>query len=205
MVTDDEVERSPANSAYRILKNNKIMSQILRNNHGNLEITRIKETIEIVADSGLRLVNYVLSSEEEIADFVKFIKAQQPDWDSEKIRSGLEFLSFLWTMTNIEQVVHAINIPDIRKIVDAIVLEKYSPAYHLIGYFTQLDSANELTEKERIKLAELLRLFDDDFIKRVLSIRTQHYMNTHRSKTSIEQAICSLLDIQYRQRMISPG
>ena len=205
MVTDDAAEHSPANSAYRILKNNKIMSQILRNNHGNLEITKIKETIEIVADSGLRLVNFVLNSEEEIADFVKFIKAQHPDWDSEKIRSGLEFLSFLWTMTNIEQVVHAINVPDLREIVDAIVLESSSPAYHLIGYFAQLDSANELTKKERNKLAELLKQHDDNFIKRVLSIRTQHYMNTHRSKTSIEQAICSLLDVQYRQRMISPG
>ena len=201
-VVEDTPEYSPVNAIYRILKNNKIMGQILRNKYGNLERSKIKETIEVVADGGLRLVNYILGSEEEISEVELFIKAQHPDWDTVKIKRGLEFFSFLWTMVNIEQVVSAINVPEIGETVDAVVSEKATPAYDLVGYFNQLDNTNELTETERGKLAVLLKQHDDIFIKRVLSMRTQHYMNTHRSKAMTEQAMCSLLDIQYRQRIV---
>ena len=70
----DTPEDSPVNAIYRILKNNKIMGQILRSKHGNLERSKVKETIEVVADSGLRLVNYILGSEEEISEMALFIK-----------------------------------------------------------------------------------------------------------------------------------
>ena len=60
-------EYDPVNAIYRILKNNKIMGQILRNKYGNLERSKIKETIEVVADGGLRLVNYILESDKEIS------------------------------------------------------------------------------------------------------------------------------------------
>ena len=199
---EDAPEHSPVNAIYRILKNNKIMGQILRNKYGNLERSKIKETIEVVADSGLRLVNYILRSEEEISEVALFIKAQHPDWDTAKIKRGLELFSFLWTMVNIEQIVNAINVPEIGEAVDSVVSEKATPAYDLVGYFNQLDNANELTEAERDKLAALLKERDDMFIKRVLSMRTQHYMNTHRSKAMTEQAICSLLDIRYQQRIV---
>ena len=195
-------ECSPVNAIYRILKNNSIMGQILRNKYGNLERSKIKEIIEIVADSGLRLVNYTLGSEEEISEVALFIKAQHPDWDTARIKSGLELFSFLWTMVNIEQVVNAISVPEIGEAVDAVVSQKATPAYDLVGYFNRLDNTNELTETERGKLAALLKQHNDMFIKRVLSMRTQHYMNTHRSKAMTEQAICSLLDIQYRPRIV---
>ena len=199
---EDMPEHSPVNAVYSILKNNKIIGQILRNKYGNLERSRIKETIEVVVDSGLRLVNYTLGSEEEISEVALFIKAQHPDWDTLRIKRGLELFSFLWTMVNIEQVVNAISVPEIGEAVDAVVSEKATPAYDLVGYFNLLDNTNELTEIERGKLAALLKQHDDMFIKRVLSMRTQHYMNTHRSKAMTEQAVCSLLDIQYRPRIV---
>ena len=195
-------EDSPVNAIYRILKNNKIMGQILRNKYGSLERSKIKETINVVSDGGLRLVNYILGSEEEISEVALFIKAQHPDWDTTRIKRGLELFSFLWTMVNIEQVVNAINVPEIGEEVNAVVSERATPAYDLVGYFNQLDNADELTDSERDTLANLLRKHDDMLIRRVLSMRTQHYMNTHRSKATIEQSVCSLLDIQYRQRII---
>ena len=201
-VVGDTPEYEPVNVIYRILKNNKIMGQILRNKYGNLERSKIKETIEVVADGGLRLVNYILGSEEGISEAALFIETQHPDWDAVKIKRGLELFSFLWTMVNIEQVVNVINVPEIGEAVDAVVSEKSTPAYDLVGYFNQLDNTNELTETEHGKLAVLLKQHDDSFIKRVLSMKTQHYMNTHRSKAKTEQAMCSLLDIQYRQRIV---
>ena len=201
-VTDEILEHEPVNAIYRILKNSKIIGQILRNRYGNLERSKIKEAVEVVADGGLRLVNYELGSEEEISEVALFVHAQNPEWDTAKIKRALEFFSFLWTMVNIEEVVHAINVPEIGEVVSEVVSERDTPAYDLVGYFTQLDSASELTDTERSKLAALLKRHDDTFIKRVLSLRTQHYMKTHLSRAMTEQAICSLLDVRYRPRIV---
>ena len=45
---------------------------------------------------------------------------------------------------------------------------------------------------------------DDEFVRCVLSLRTQHYMNTHRSKTPIEQSVCSLLKLNYTPNRYRP-
>ena len=201
--TDERlIEIESVNGMYKILKNNKIMGQVLRNRHGNLEKQTIEEIIQTIADSGLRLVNLVLADEEEIARWASYINQKYSDWDTEKVREILQVLSFAWTMLNIEQVVDAFNIPEIREAIESVVKANSTPAYDLIGYFSQLDSATQLTIEERNSLDKLLDDHDDEFIQRVLSIRTQHYMNTHRSRAMVEQAICSLLEIRYRPRLL---
>ena len=195
-------DANPVNGMLRILKNNKIMGQVLRNKHGNLEKSKIEEIIGIISDSGLRLVNLILKDEDEIASLAHYIKSKYPDWDMPRIKYELEWLSFIWTMVNIEQIVYAVNVPEIREAVDTVVSQGSTPAYDLIGYFNQLDSVEGLTQAERNKLQQLLKKHDDTFIKRVLSIRTQHYMNTHRSsKASVEQSISALLGLKYRPRI----
>ena len=53
---DDGLEAHEAvNGIYRVLKNNEIMGQILRNKHGSIYRKTIEEFIEIMADGGLRL------------------------------------------------------------------------------------------------------------------------------------------------------
>ena len=194
---------SPVNGIYRILKNNKIMAQVLRNKHGNLEKSKIEEVVEIIAHSGLRLINLVLKDEEEITKLAVYLHNKNEEWDLPKIKQILEYLSFMWAMVNIEEVVDAINVREIWGAIDTVVDRHATPAYDLIGYFTQLDGARELTRRERDKLADLLKKHDDVFIRRVLSIRTQHYMNTHRSKARVEQSMCSLLRLKYTPRMLT--
>ena len=198
----DEVEQmgdiDPVNNCYRILKNNEILGQVLRNKYGNLEKQKIKEIIEIIADSGLRVVNIFFKDEKEIEYFADYLCEKLPGDNINKIENFLRFFSFMWTIINIEKVVAAINHPKIREIVDEVVQQRSTPAYDLIGYFSQLDSSKEgLTENMKDKLAKLLNQHSDPFIERVLSIRTQHYMNTHHSRASIEQSVCSLLKIKY--------
>ena len=203
--SDEELlkdETSPATEIYRIMRNNRIMGQILRNRYGNLKKSQISEIVEEVSQSGLRLVNFLLKDDKEISRHARSMKAQFPDWEMPKIKEMLTATSFVWTMVNIEQVVDAINIPDIREVIDAMVTAKSLPAYDLIGYFNQLDTAMELTNKEHDRLQTLLKRHDDIFIQRVLSIRTQYYMNTHRSSAMTEQSICSLLDIKYLPRVL---
>lgn len=105
-------------------------------------------------------------------------------------------------MINIEEIVAAISFQEVSEVVGEVVAREGSPAYDLIGYFSTLDSTEKLTEEIGRKLKELLAKHDDLFLRGVLSIRTQHYMNTHRSGANVEQTICSILGIKYKQRLM---
>ena len=189
------------NDLYRILKNNEILGQVLKNKYGTLERAKIEEIVEEVADSGLRLINLVLKDEKEIADYARYLQKKHPDADIQKIENILLGLSFLWIMLNVKKIVGAINHPEIREVVNEVVHRRATPAYELIGYFSQLDSATKLTKEIKRELSILLKKHDDRFLKSVLSIRTQHYLNTHCSDVSIEQSVCSLLSIRYAPRL----
>ena len=188
------------NGCYRVLKNNEIMGQILRNKYGSMTIDKIEEIIEIMADGGLRLVNLVLKDENEIREMAHYFKVKNPDYDIQEIRKDLERFSFIWTMVNVEHIVGSMNVPEIRAAIESVVKNVATPAYDVIGYFTLLDAAPELRDRERNELDRLLKKYDDPFVKGVLSIRTQHYMNTHRSSAMLEQSICALLNIKYLPR-----
>ena len=192
----------PVNGIYRILKNNRIMSQVLRNKHGRLEKAKIEEVVAIISDSGLRLINLIIEDEDKIAKLAVYLHERNGDWSLDRVKRALEYLSFIWAMTNIEDVVSAINVREIRGSVNAVVERGGTPAHDLIGYFSQLDGAMQLTDRERSKLAELLKKHDDAFVKRVLSMRTQHYMNTHHSPAPVEQSVCSLLKVKYVRSML---
>ena len=202
--TSEVEEFELVNGIYRILKNNKLLGQVLRNKHGNLEKPRIEEIIENIADSGLRLVNLVLEDESEIGQMAHFLHQQNPELDFDKIKKMLQTLSFLWTMVNVEAIVDEINIPEIREAVTTVVTRRSTPAFDLIGYFSQLDGVEELTKREYKELAGLFKQHEDEFIKWVLSFRTQAYMNTHRSRETVEKPICALLKIVYRPKRL-PG
>ena len=91
--------------------------------------------------------------------------------------------------------------PEIKEAVNAVVDQRSTPAFDLIAYFNQLNIAKTLTQVERDKLYSLFKKHDDIFVQRVLSMRTQYYMNTHRSKAQVEQSICSLLGVKYIPRL----
>jgi len=153
---EEQIDEDPVNDIYRILKNNEIVGQILRNKYGNLERLKIKEVIEIVADGGLRLVKLSLG-EEVITDTAHYIHQKYPDHDLEEIKRFVQFFSFVWTMENIEKIVSTVNVPEIREIVQEVVQQKSVPAYDLIGYFNHLDSVEELTDGIRQELRTLLK------------------------------------------------
>ena len=195
-------DEDPVNGIFKILRNNKIMGQVLRSKHGNLEKSKIEEIVETIAESGLRLVNLILQDEEEVTRFALYVSDGHPNWDLPRIKEALQWLSFIWTMVNVTEIVRAVDVPEIGEVVTTVVDRRSSPAYDLIGYFSLLNSANELTAKERDRLASLFKKHNDVFLRRVMSMGTQHYMNTHRSSTMIEQSICSIIDVKYRPRMV---
>jgi 3-dehydroquinate dehydratase len=188
----------------RTLKNNRILGQVLRNQYGKLTKVQVEEMVETIAEGAFRLINVILKDEDEIRSLVLYVQEQVPQADLDEVQRRVEAASFLWTIVNIEEAVHAVNVPSIREAVEAVVTHNSSPAYDIFGYFYQLDSGEALTLRVRNALACLYRRHRDEFVKRVLSMRTQFYMNTHRSKTSIEQSVCSVLRIRYRPRLRRP-
>ena len=178
------------------------MGQILRNKYGSLEKLKIKEVVEIIAESGLRLVKLGLIDKDWITGAAHYIHEKYPDYNIEEIKKFIQILSFLWTMENVEKIVGSINVPEIREVVNEVVRQKSTPAYDLIGYFNHLDSIEKLTNEAQRELETLLKKYNDFFFQRVLSIRTQHYMNTHRSDAPIEQSVCSLLNVRYSYKLL---
>ncbi|MYF22708.1 MAG: ATP-binding protein [Chloroflexi bacterium] len=196
---------STGTGIYRVWKNNEIMGQILRNRYGNITKQKIEEIVGVMTEGGLRLVNVILKDEDEIEKIAQYLRAKNPEYKVEQIMRDLRFFAFAWTMMNVEHLVRCVNVPEITESVLMVTEAADTPACDLVGYFVLLDSALELTTRERNALRDLLRRHDDPFVKGVLSIRTQRYMNTHRSKGSVEQSICSLLDIRYTARVIADG
>ena len=200
----EEAHEAPPESSgintLRVLKNTRILGQVLRNHYGKLHKSKVEEIVETITDSCFRLVNLFLKDEEEIHKAALHLSKKLPDANLTEIRQLLRYVSFLWTMGNVELAVHAANVPSIREAIDAVVERNEVPAYEIFGYFCELDNSEELTQRVRDKLAALYKSHDDDFVKRVLSLRTQFYMNTNRSRTNIEQSVCSVLGVKYRPR-----
>ena len=189
------------NDIYRILKNNEILGQVLKNKYGSLERKSILEIVEAIADGGLRLVRLLVCSQEEMNRIAVLVHKRTPALDLERIKNAIRMLSFFWAMNNIEMIVEALNKPEIRDLVGSVVQRKGSPAYDLIDYFLRLDTADELTTNDHKRLKSMLAKYKYPFMESVLSLRTQWYLNTHEVPVPVEQAICAELKIRYRPRL----
>ena len=112
---DAETSIAVVNDVYRILKNNEILGQVLKNKYGSLERKTIVEIIETISDGGLRLVRLIVGSKEEMNDVAAFLHKRRPELELEKIKNALRVLSFIWTMSNIEMIVGALNKPENKR------------------------------------------------------------------------------------------
>ena len=209
---ENNIEESPnerMNQVYRAQKNSEILSHILRNKTGELKIDKLEEIIEIICDSGLRVIKVFLCDEGEFDEVINYIEAQfDESQDGQRVQLKQEQVKriekmvrtsiFLWTMTNIEKIVSFVNKPELQGILEGIRDRVNTPAYDIIYYFSALDVANSFDSSQKDRLAEMLAKYDKKemaFMHRILSLRTQHYINTHQIKAQIKQATSSLLGI----------
>ena len=199
---DDPVES--VNDIYRIMKNNDVLGQILKNKYGVLRRSKLEEVAETIADGGLRLISLMVGHEKELHQLALAIRKDRPEMDLEAIKRALETLAFLWTMMNVRKVVGALNGPEIRELVEELVRKKNTPAYDLIGYYHRLDTIEQLTHGDLKELRRMMKKHPYLFLRRVVSLRTQHYLNTHTVEGRLEQAVCSALGIRYRARLKEP-
>ena len=151
------------NDVYRIMKNSEILGHIVRNKYGSLEREKLVEIIETIADGRLRLVRLILGNQKRMNDQATVIHNKNPQFSLEIIKQALWFLSFLWTMHNVERTVWALNKPEIRSLVEGVVTQRNTPAYDLIGYFLRLDTIEEFSKNEQKQLKDLLNKHRYDF------------------------------------------
>ena len=198
--TDDKYSGNnhPVNDCYRVFRNNAILGQVLKNKYGTFERSRVEYIVETIAEGGLRVVNILLKDEREIEYLARHLQREVPDCSLNEVKNILRYFSFIWTMYNVERIVAAVNHPEIRDTLSEVVARKNTPAYDVIEYFSRLDSAMDMTGSLKDKLGALLKKHDDRFVRGVLSVRTQHYLNTHRTRESVAQSVCTLLGIDYR-------
>lgn len=202
------------NQIYKCHKNIEILSQILKNKYGSLEKTKITEIVEIICDAGLRLVKILLSEDMNVEEFIEYVQKQymaSDKFDASKpkesqlndIRKIVIFRIFLWVMLNLEKTVSSINKPEINEIIEDIKNRRDTPAYEVIHYFYSLDTAKNFDEDKKELLKNIIKKHDEKsmfFLHKILSMRTQHYINTHEIKAPIKQAVSSLLKIDHKPK-----
>ncbi|CAH1210062.1 hypothetical protein NTGBS_820007 [Candidatus Nitrotoga sp. BS] len=212
VASDTNDTNDSSDGIYVSQKNIEILSQILKNKAGILEKSKIEEIVQIICDAGLRLISVFLCNEEELKDLTQFVEEKYDGLvgfkktdDYEKNRQGLSkalrFTIFLLTINNIEKIVSALSKPELREIMQHIRDKNDTPAFDVIYYFYSLDVANSFDDHQKNELRRLVEKYEGkemQFLQRILSLRTQHYLNTHKVRAPIKQAVSSLLKIEGR-------
>ena len=196
---DGDISVEDANQIYLVMKNNELLGHVLRTKYGALRRDKIADCVTTIGDSGLRLVR-VLLGEREMNELAAYLHERSPEFGIDEMRGMVRFLAFVWTMENIERVVRALNKPEIREVVEEVVAEKGTAAYDLIGYFLRLDTVEVFSDNDFNRLKSIWDKYSYPVLRRVVSLRTQRFLNTHRVHAPIEQKVCSLLGVKYIAR-----
>ena len=202
---NDEIDHE----MFKLSQNIEILSQILKNKSGLLEKHKVSEIIEVICDGGLRLVGCVLFGEDDIEDLKNYVEQRyesevgfDKSIQKDKIIRGLSkiirFSVFLWTMENLGRLVAAISKPELKDLVKEIRKNKKTPAFDVIYYFYLLNVGDSYGEQHKAELGQLVEKYDVKkmkFLHRIISLRTQHYFNTHIVKEPIKQSVRTLLNL----------
>ncbi len=198
------------NQIYQCHKNMDVLSQILKNKYSILEKDKVYEIVEIITDAGLRLANLLLPESSDIEELILYVqkaylasesyKPSKPkDQQINDIKRMTIFRIFVWVMNNIEKTVSAINGPEINEIINRLRINKNTPAHDLIYYFYSIDTANLFDISHKRLLVEILGSQDKEninFIRKILYIRTMHYMKTHLVRHDIKQSVEHMLRLE---------
>ena len=211
LVTDESEEDNSVeeklNEFYRVLKNMKILGQIIKNKYGSLPKDDIEKIIDLVTDVGLRLINVFRDNIQSLEGyFIEMLNnASIPEDDKQKIEEFLgkqiRTMVFLIIGSLLERVVVSIRKPELLQIVETMYQRKDTPAYDLLHIFFLLDTSEELSSKDFKKITNVLSKFDKNqntVAKRLLSFAVQSHLNTHTVDYRLREKIFSALGLKYQ-------
>ncbi|WP_147418247.1 hypothetical protein [Salinisphaera sp. Q1T1-3] len=203
----DEDTENPVIEIYKTHKNIEILSQIIKNKYGDIPRDKVKEIAEAICNSGLRLISLLLHNESQLDELIDYLDAKfreesdvkyadltQKDLDH--IRKLASYLIFFWTMSHVEKIVSSLAKPELHEVIQEMKEDSNTPALDIIHYFHSLDTSVKFNNRQLALLKDLVKKYsrpDLIFVKKVLSIRTQHHMNTHSLTGPQTQAIRAAL------------
>ena len=223
-VDEPKADSDSDTEVFKIMKNNEIVGQILRNKYGSFTRSKLEDIVETMIAASFRSISVGVNDVQKLEEVIQFatqkVKAEERAREGkdvgvrggrprggrgdefDRVQKLVRIVMFLWYVVNVEHVVRAISVPEILQEVRNVAERGSTPAYDLVKYFSMLHTAEELTDKEKDELVSLLDRNRDEVVSGLLSLRTQVYMNTHRSNRSVEQAMCAALGIKYVHRMV---
>ena len=201
------------NDVYRALKNMEILGQILRNKVGSLKKDRLEEIITTVVDAGLRLVR-IITSKESILSFEEFLLARLEEVSldrsrervHEMMRRQFRALVTLSMYMVLKKTAGSIGKAELAKIVREIVRSRATTAYELVGTLFSFHTVESIDEQWVDRIVRSLKGYKKDgneVARRVVSLETQMYLNTHRVKPGLRQRLYRELGLVYRPNRAS--
>ena len=202
---DESSANEHVNDVYRILKCNEILAQIVRNRYGSLTLEKLRDIITSISDGGLRLVRVVLLDKQQIRAFAEFIQADHPDIGTERLARMLVQLMFAACVVLLERIAGHLNKKEIRALVNETLGEE--PADAVLRYLVWLDTGDRFSHSGRtgrgddvVNLEGIWKQQDDEVVRRIVSVATQRYLNTHRVSAQSRQAIKATLQLTDQRR-----
>lgn len=197
-------EDTIVNEVLLSLKNMEILGQILRNKYGSLPVDRLGEIVSAIADSGLRLVSG-LTDRKGIIAFEDFISEMVAETESDAALDNIRarFRAFIIFLVHIllRRIADSIGSKELRRVVRNLVRGKKTIAYDLIGTFFALGSADSVDDNLVAEIIRFLSRCDrarNKIAKRLASLETQRYLNTHWVQPQLRQQLCAAIGIKYQ-------
>lgn len=211
--SEQETDSVFLNDVYRALKNMEILAQILRNKYGSLKKNRLKEIISTVVDAGLRLVQ-ILTSKEGILGFEHFLSARleevEPDLSRERIhailRRQFRALIILSMYMILKKTAVSVGKAELVKIVREIARDRGTTAYELVGTLVAFHTVESIDKKWVDRIARTLKSYKkggNEVARRIVSLETQMYLNTHHVKPGLRQQLYRELGLDYQPNRAS--
>ena len=204
---DDLNRSSIVNDVLRALKNMEILGQILRNKYGSLPNHGLKELVGAVVNAGLRLVSAVTDGDGIIRfeDFLgEMVKEATSDSEAdilEEMRRQFRALVIFLVYVLLRKIADSIGRKELAVIVKQMVDDQGTTAYHIVGTFFALGVAESVNDDLVDKIVRFLSRCDNDgnrIARRLMSLETQSYLNTHWVKPKLRQKLYSKLGLKYK-------
>ena len=204
------------NEAYRMLKNMDILGQIVRNKYGSLKIQEMEDIITTIADAGLRLV-HIITSERSIRNFDQFVAERAHILRSDKVVRGRTMSDDKVLLSKLRRQFRALVIvtvymilkktavtigkAELRSVVEGVVEARGTAAYKVLGTFFALGTADAVDMKLVNHIVAALDTQHKErnrVVRRLISLETQFYLNTHRVKHKLRQRLYESLGVPYK-------
>ena len=204
---DDNARHGSANDVLLSLKNMDILGQILRNKYGSLPKTKLADIVSTIVDAGLRLIGVltdrdgIVAFEDYIAEMVEEAKPGAKSVVLDDTRRRFRAIVLFLVHIMLSRIADSVGKKELRPVIKDTVRRRGTMAYEMIGVFHALGAAEKVSEPIVNDIIRLLRRCDREHNRiawRLVSLRTQRYLNTHQVEWRLRQRLYAELRLDYR-------